>query len=435
MTKVKIKNLTSSKKTYKIDIPGSKSYSNRTLLIAGFTEGKTQISNILKSDDTYWCIKALRKLGIDIEENDKELIVHGKRLEQIKTHKSLYVGSAGTTARFLTAILAFHPNADFKITASEQMSKRPMRTLIDALNEKGAKVKLLSKNSFPLSISKPNIKNSPMKIAGNRSSQFLSAAFLAISLAKLKSNIEVTTNIVQSDYLDITLDLLKKYGVKIEAKDKIFKIDGSNLTSLESDFIEIDVSSASYFIALACLHKLKLKIKNYPKKTLQPDSNFLKLMENFNLKYVFESDGILLDGGEVVFLNHDRVYDLNAYSDQALTLCSLAPQFNSSITIKNVEHIRSHESDRISAFTHILNLIGIENNELIDGWTVYPNKSFNLKNPIHIPTYEDHRICMSASILASQNNNIILEDIECVSKTFPNYFEVLSKVGFQIEKY
>lgn len=408
-----------------LKIPGSKSLTNRALILGALANGKSKITGILKSDDSYWCIDSLKKLGIKINIQGETAYIEGNNGKWDSA--SLYIGAAGTIARFLPGTLALSKGA-WTIEASESMSKRPIAPLIDALKELGAEIDYLSTTGYyPLSIKGKEIAGGDVSISGKISSQYISGLLIPAPYAKESVVVKINDYIVQHSYVLLTLQLMEKFGANVEYDHnlKTIVVHPSHYTAQDVE-LEADASTACYFLALAALTNGKVRIDNLTDKTNQPDIQMVDVLEQMGCKVTRGSSFIELEG--VRQLRGGFEISMREISDQALTLATIAPFADKPITIKDVEHIRHHESNRISVICESLTKLGITVEEFKDGLTVYPGTP----KPTLLNTYDDHRVAMSLALIGSRVEGIQLNDPGCVSKTCPQYFKLLEILGLEI---
>jgi 3-phosphoshikimate 1-carboxyvinyltransferase len=426
---LEIKPLGSTTLRKEITIPGSKSFTNRALILGAVANGTTQLSGILKSDDSYWCIKALNELGVNTDIVDESISIEGCG-GNWGDNLSLYIGAAGTIGRFLPGVLAADssPTSSWNLEASERMSQRPIKPLIEAINTLGGRIEYKEKEGyFPLEIRGGGLSGGEVSISGKTSSQFISGLLLASPLAKQDVKITVMDEIVQQEYVKITIDLMEKFGVKVSNSEdfKVFEIRSGSYKGRYIQ-LEADVSTACYFFALAAINKGRIKVTNLNPKTNQPDIKMLDVFERLGCEITKGENWIEVKGPEV--LTGGFQISMKEMSDQALTLAAIAPFGNGPITIWEVEHIRTHESDRISAICTELKKMGIKVDEYKDGLTVYPGKP---KSAL-VETYDDHRVAMSLSLIGTRVPGIKVNNPGTVSKTCPKYFSLLENIGVGI---
>lgn len=413
-----------------VTVPGSKSITNRALLLAMLADGESRLSGILFSDDSRHFIHCLESLKFDtkIDEPGRSAVIKGLGGDLPCKQASLNVGSAGTAARFLSAVLGVSKGTFF-MDSSEQMKKRPMAPLLDALRALGCRITFTEKeNFFPFTLHANGFGTDAITIDIDKSSQFLSALLIAAPLAAK----DITIKTVGSHgmaYITMTVKMMKQFGVNILCPDAhTFIIPaGQRYNALHYE-IEPDVSAACYFYALAAILGIRVMVKGVHRDSLQGDIRFLELLEEMGCILEETAEGIALTGPGDGNLKGITA-DMSACSDQAITLAAIAPYANSPVTITGIGHIRHQESDRIAAITENLTAMGIRCEEGESFVKIYPGTPC----PATIKTHDDHRIAMGFSITGLLADGIVIEDPACCRKTFEDYFEVLentlSKLG------
>lgn len=408
-------------------VPGSKSFSNRALIIAATCANTTTLSGLLKSDDTYWCIDSLKKMGIIVDEkNDQFTITPPKIFSQ--PDEELFIGAAGTIARFLPGVLAAMKNFTFKVTSDYTLEKRPISPLIDSLKSLGASIKYLKEsNHLPIQIESSGLDGGTINLPGDISSQYLSGLLICAPLAQEPITINLTTDIVQPNYVKMTLDIMKEFGVHVKTNESFnqFSIKPSEYKSKEY-VVEADVSSAGYLFALSALSGEEICISNLNKDTLQPDLEILDIFEKMGCKIDKSKEHIKIKGPKI--LKGGFSVSLKEFSDQALTLGCIAPFADGPIEITEIGHIRKHECDRIEALSSNLSKMGIRSETTESSIKIYPGDI----SPASIETFSDHRVAMAFSTMAAKVKGIEILNPSCVAKTFPNFYDVLEKTGFKI---
>ncbi|MGY4688298.1 3-phosphoshikimate 1-carboxyvinyltransferase [Salibacterium sp. K-3] len=411
-----------------ITIPGSKSFTNRALIMAALAEGRSTLSGILKSDDSYWCIDALQKLGARADVSGDTVIMEGCGGNWPVEEADLYIGAAGTIARFLPGALAVAGSGMFTVEASRRMSERPVQPLMDALQNLGADVEYLENEGFyPLRVRAQGLKGGMVSISGRISSQFISGLLLAGPYAEHPMEIRIPDYIVQHAYVKITLDLMKQFGADVEYNDDLTEMNipsggykGQNMA------LEADASTASYFMALAALNNGRIRINNLTMQTNQPDIYMVDVYEKMGCTVTRGENYIEVQGTPQLKGNFE--ISMKEMSDQTLTLAAVAPFADGPVTITDVEHIRHHESDRIYAACTELRKMGIKVEEFSDGLKVHPGTPVG----VELHSYDDHRVAMALSLIGTKVPGVSIEDPGCVSKTCPTFYELLEQLGVSV---
>lgn len=412
-----------------IVVPGSKSFTNRALIMAAFAQGTSRVAGILKSDDSFWCLETLRKLGVKIEVDDDVVVIEGVDADWPVQGETLYVGAAGTTARFLPGLLAAsNQGGRWIIEGSKRMNERPMRPLLQSLKDLGADLCYLqNEGHLPVAIVGTGLRGGVVEISGSTSSQFVSGLLIATPYAEKAVTVRVVDHIVQHAYVLITLDLMKQFGVDVQYTDdlKEMTIEPQRYQGREIT-LEADASTSGYFLALAAVTNGKVRINNLSYNTHQPDVQLVDVLERMGCQ-VTRGDGFIeLVGTEQ--LRGGFEISFKEMSDMTLTLAAIAPFADGPIAIHDVAHIRKHESDRISVICDALSKMGIKVEEREDGLTVYPGTP----KPVELDSHDDHRVAMSLSLIAARIPGVRITDPGCVSKTCPTFFDELRRFGMQV---
>lgn len=402
-------------------VPGSKSITNRALLIAALANGTSVLHGVLFSDDSRHFMQALYDLGfpIHVDEDEKTVTIEGFGGEIPNEEAEVYVGSAGTAARFLTAFLGMSKGR-YRLTASEQMKKRPMKELLLALEEMGSEITYEEEEyCFPFVIGNFDCKKNKVTVDVDKSSQFLSALLISSVLLPQNFMIKMIGTHGMS-YVSMTIRMMQQFGVGIERT-----ITGSYRRKNDNEYearaytIEPDVSAACYFYALSPLLRVKVKVNDVHMDSLQGDVKFLKVLVRMGCKIENEEDGVLLIPPKDKFLGGS--FDLSSFSDQALTLAAIAPFANSKVCMMNIGHIRYQECDRIQAIVKNLANMGIAAVEQGNNVFVLPGKP----NACDVETFDDHRVAMAFSLIGTMVDGIRIQNPLCTKKTFEDYFKVL----------
>lgn len=410
-----------------INLPGSKSLSNRALLVAALAEGTTKITNLLESDDTRHMLNALKQLGINytLSEDKTECTVIGNGGPIHTTElQELFLGNAGTAMRPLCAALCLG-SGSYLLTGEPRMKERPIGHLVDALKEAGATISYQENEGYPpLLIEADGLSGGDVKIDGAISSQFLTALLLAAPMAKEDMTITIIGELVSKPYIDITLHIMKEFGVDVVNNNyKTFTIKGGQTyKAVETFMVEGDASSASYFLAAAAIKGGTVKVTGIGKKSIQGDVQFVDVLEKMGAKVEWGDEYVSVSRGEL----HAIDMDFNHIPDAAMTIATMALFVEGTTTLRNIYNWRVKETDRLYAMATELRKVGATVEEGEDYLKITPPKE--LKHAA-IDTYDDHRMAMCFSLLALDPVSVTINEPECTAKTFPNYFEVLESIS------
>lgn len=417
--------------TGSLSVPGSKSYSNRALIIAALADGESRLGGILKSDDSYWCIDALQRLGVNVSLDGDSVTVQGCKGAWPTQTGTLFLGASGTLARFLPGALAIAATGSWHLTSGARLAERPLGPLLNCLRQLGAEFDYDDQEGrLPFTLTATGLTGGEVSISGDTSSQFISGLLLCAPYAASDVRIHVTSPIVQQAYVKMTLNLMRQFGVDVKSDEDLGEFVITPALYKGSDVVlEADASTSCYFLALAAVTGGEVTVRNLPYATSQPDIGMVDLLERMGCTVVRTGPTVTLTGppkalGRPV-LRGGFTVSMRAMSDQAVTLAAIAPFADAPITITEVAHIRAHESDRIHAICESLQRVGISVDEHEDGLTVYPGQP----QFATLPSYDDHRIAMSLAVLAAAGEGAEILDPGCVSKTCPTYFDLLSELG------
>ncbi|MBN2068993.1 MAG: 3-phosphoshikimate 1-carboxyvinyltransferase [Opitutales bacterium] len=429
-----------------VSVPGSKSLTNRALLLAALCPGKTTLSGALFSRDTRIMLQALQALGFAAEGDDAEarITVEGCGGSIPKAEATLHVGNAGTAARFLSAFVCLHPAGCYTFEADEAMYRRPVAGLTDTLTEQGATFEWLGEpGCFPFKVKTAGLKGGDMAVDASASSQLLSALLLVAPFTEAPARVCLSGTTVSHPFVEMTVRLLGQFGVPVNPQESgVYGFEADVRPGLsESEFaIEPDATAASYFLALPLAVGGSIEVRGLKQEMLQGDIRFVDVLKKTGLKLEWTENGLrstFQDQAEPVD------FDFNAVSDTFLTLAALTPLLRGPSTLKGIGHTRHQETDRIAAVATELLKMGQVVEETEDSLTVDPSyPELHLRSeaaravgrPCRVKTYEDHRVAMSFAILGCHN---LMEDGEpwlyimdpgCCGKTFPNFFEVLESI-------
>jgi len=403
-----------------VRVPGSKSLTNRALLIACLAKGTTRLTNALFSDDSCYFAKALQTLGFELqlEEAHSEMTVTGLGGHIPSKKAELFIGNAGTAARFLSALLTLG-NGEYILDGDSRMRERPIQDLIDALHQLG--VELEAKNNCPpVEIFARGLAGGNTKIAGNISSQFLSALLMVAPYARSAIEIEVITELNSKPYVDMTIAMMQDFGVEVERQGyEHFTIQPSFFLPRSSYSIESDASAASYFFAAPAICGGTVRVENISRTSKQGDIEFLATLQQMGCE-IQEGENLIEVAAAGTLIGVD--VDMRDIPDTAQTLAVIAPFASSPTRIRGIASARVKETDRLHATCTELARLGIRVDEHEDGMTIYPCAEIR---PARIQTYNDHRMAMAFSLIGLHSNGVTIENPSCVSKTFPDFFDVL----------
>ena len=407
-----------------VTLPGSKSLSNRILLLSALAKGETRISNLLDSDDVRHMLNALRALGVSYTlSDDKSVCVVQGRAGALDSDQALtlFLGNAGTAMRPLTAALAAS-HGEFELTGEPRMAERPIKDLVDALAGCGANIEYLGEPGYPpLRIHGQGLSGGSVSIRGNISSQFLTAMLMAAPLCREDLEITVEGELVSKPYIHITLDVMKRFGVNVENHDyQRFVIPAGQQYVAPGDImVEGDASSASYFLAAAAIAGGTVRVHGTGTASVQGDARFADVLEKMGAKVVWGDTWIEVSRGQLRGVD----VDLNHIPDAAMTIATTALFARGPTVIRNIYNWRVKETDRLSAMATELRKVGAEVEEGEDYIVINPPAKIQ---PAAIDTYNDHRMAMCFSLAAFGDSKIIINDPGCTAKTFPTYFELFA---------
>ncbi|MFH2043877.1 MAG: 3-phosphoshikimate 1-carboxyvinyltransferase [Pseudomonadota bacterium] len=405
-----------------IDVPGSKSYTHRLLIASALSDGRCTLKNCLKSEDTILTLETLRLMGIKIENSEQEVIVYGSKGILKAYDKPIYLANSGTSMRLLTGVAALGDGL-YTLTGTKRMSQRPIQDLLDGLNSLGVEARSIDNNGCPpVAIKGGKIKGGYVELKCNISSQFLSSVLLISPYTQDGIKIKVVEGPVSKPYIDMTIDIMAKLGVNIKRNGyNEFTIAGQQNYRAGSFYVEPDCSQAGYFWAAAAITGSEIKVKGITKESRQGDLKLTGLLEQMGCKVYFESDGITVKGGSLIGIETDMA-DM---PDMVPTLAVVAAFADGTTVIKNVEHLKAKESDRLAAVINELTKTGIEAKSVGSDLVI----KGGIPTGANIETYNDHRIAMSFAVAGLKTPGIFIKDEMCVEKSFPNFWEVFDKLG------
>ncbi len=409
-----------------VNLPGSKSISNRALLLAALAEGQTTLTNLLDSDDIRHMLNALSALGVNysLSADKTECVVEG-RAGPLATGQSLelFLGNAGTAMRPLAAALCLG-QGQFELTGEPRMEERPIGSLVDSMRQVGAQITYLKNEGFPpLRIEASQLKGGAVSIDGSVSSQFLTAFLMIAPMLAEQTVIEIEGDLVSKPYIDITLALMARFGVSVENQNyQRFVVDGGQRYRSPGRFmVEGDASSASYFLAAAAIKGGEIKVTGVGRTAVQGDKLFADVLAAMGAEIEWGDEYIIARQGALQGID----MDLNHIPDAAMTIATAALFANGSTRIRNVYNWRVKETDRLAAMATELRKVGAAVEEGHDFIVIHPPEKLR---HAEIETYNDHRMAMCFSLVALSDTPVTILDPKCTSKTFPDYFDKLASV-------
>lgn len=417
-----------------VRLPGSKSISNRTLLLAALAEGTTQILDLLASDDTHVMLMALQALGVQWEQvgSTQDFVVHGVNGKLPVNQADLFMGNAGTAIRPLTAALAVI-GGDYTLHGVSRMHERPIGDLVEALNAVGTQIDYTGEQGYPpLHIRRGHIHAHRMQVKGNVSSQFLTALLMAAPLMATTHavTIDVVGDLISKPYIEITLNLMRRFGVTVERDGwQAFTVNaGQRYVSPGSIHVEGDASSASYFLAAGAIAGGPVRVEGVGRDSIQGDVRFVEALERMGATITMGENWIESKSNGVLKAIDA---DFNHIPDAAMTIAVAALYADGPCTLRNIGSWRVKETDRIAAMATELRKVGATVEEGADYLCVTPPKDLK---PAAIDTYDDHRMAMCFSLAsldgaARRGTTVRINDPKCVAKTFPDYFDAFAKIA------
>ena len=403
-----------------VRMPGSKSLTNRALLLASLADGTSHLTNALFCDDSRYFANALLALGFDLKMDAarSEMTIQGHNGSIPARRAELFIGNAGTAARFLTAFLTLG-DGEFLLDGEPRMRQRPINDLAIALRQLGARLETTS-SCPPVKVTASGLPGGLAEVSGNISSQFLSALLMVAPYAKESVEIKISGELKSKPYVDMTVDIMQDFGVKVQRQGyESFVIAPARYQVQESYIIESDATAASYFFAAAAVCGGKVRVGNISRISKQGDIAFLDVLAEMGCAIREGSDYVEVEGSHSL-RGVDR--DLSDLPDTAQTLAAIAPFASTPTRIRGIASARLKETDRVQAVCTELGRLGVRVEEHSDGMTIQPCAAMR---PANIQTYNDHRMAMAFSLIGLRVSGITIENPGCVSKTFPTYFEVL----------
>ena len=416
-----------------VQVPGSKSITNRALLLAALSDKKCLLRGVLFSDDSRAFLDSLQKLGFDIsvDEEKKDVTIAGTGGRIPNRNAVIDVRSAGTAARFLTVMLAL-AGGEYELNASPQMCKRPMEPLLSILQENGVEFVFRGeKGHFPFHMKSNGSTMKEVTIDTGVSSQFASALLMSGVLLKNGLKVNLSGDRTEGSYIKMTLSMMSQFGIYYVKEGNTCFVPHQLSFGLREYQVEPDVSGACYFYAMAPLLKTNVIVKNVHRNSLQGDIKFVEALQKLGCLLADTREGVEVSGNELESYP-GLTLSMKDFSDQTMTMAAIAPFATTPTLIQNVEHIRFQESDRISAIITELTRMGVRCEEVPEerGIRIYPVDPAELK-VTETETYEDHRMAMAFTLVGLKTGKITIKNPECCRKTFENYFELIDQLYVQ----
>ncbi|WP_339725100.1 3-phosphoshikimate 1-carboxyvinyltransferase [uncultured Paraglaciecola sp.] len=404
-----------------VNVPGSKSLSNRALLLAALAKGETHLTNLLDSEDIHHMLNALTKLNVNYRLSDCKTqcwVTGNGGVFNVPEPVTLFLGNAGTAMRPLCAALACS-SGEFELTGEPRMEERPIGALVDSLRQAGADIEYLKNEAYPpLLIKGHALQGGSVTVDGSVSSQFLTALLMSAPLFKEDTTIEISGELVSKPYIDITLDTMAQFGIKVENQNyQRFVVQGQQDYLAPGHFmVEGDASSASYFLAAGAIKGGTVKVTGIGKNSIQGDIRFAEVLEKMGAKVNWQDDYIEVTSAPLTAVD----LDMNHIPDAAMTIATTALFAKGTTSIRNIYNWRVKETDRLAAMSCELRKVGATVEEGEDYITITPPKQLT---HAEIDTYNDHRVAMCFSLVALSDTAVTINDPGCTAKTFPDYFD------------
>ncbi|HZP84677.1 MAG TPA: 3-phosphoshikimate 1-carboxyvinyltransferase [Chthonomonadaceae bacterium] len=409
-------------------VPGSKSLTNRALILAALAEGASTLRGALASDDTQVMLESLRRLGFPVEADEETgtFTVEGQGGRIPAREAELFLGNSGTSMRFLTALTALGTGC-YRLDGVARMRQRPQGDLLRALQSLGVQAESEAGNDCPplMVRARNGLRGGTVRLRAEASSQFLTALLMVAPYAKSDVTIEIEGTL-RPFYIDITRRMMAQWGVTVETETnaRFHVAAGQRYKAQQEYIIEPDASSASYFFAAAALTGGRVTVPGLGPDALQGDVRFAtEVLAEMGCAVTHDATGLTVSGPPNGRL-HGIDRDMSAISDTSLTLAALAPFADSPTHVRNIAHTRLQECDRIAAVCAELTRLGVRVEERPDGFTVYPATAFT---PAVIETYHDHRVAMSFALIGLKVPGVVIRDPACAAKTFPDYWQRLER--------
>lgn len=404
-----------------VRVPGSKSLTNRALLLAALADGPTTLTNALESDDSARFVESLQRLGFEVVHQASCFTVHGLKGTIPATHAELFVGNAGTAARFLTPMLALG-HGEYVLDGDARMRERPIHDLLAALRQLGVEIHSETRCP-PVRVRAAGMRGGRCTVAGNISSQFLSGLLMTAPYTSSPLEIEVVGELNSKPYVEMTLAIMADFGVQVERSGfERFRVEPQCYRAQETYAIESDASTASYFFAAPAIMGGTVRVENISRQSKQGDVAFVGVLAQMGCTVEEGPDWLAVAGASDL---RGVVVDMRDIPDTAQTLAAVAPFASTPTTIRGIASARVKETDRVAAMCAELTRLGVQVEEYSDGLKIYPCPEIR---PAVVQTYNDHRMAMAFALIGLRAPGVQIENPSCVNKTFPNYFDVLESL-------
>ncbi len=412
-----------------VPVPGSKSLTNRALIAAALAPGASRLLNASFSDDSRVLAASLNALGVAVETDETARTIGVRGGGPRPAEGRFRMGNAGTATRFLASFLCLGEGA-YVLDGDERMRERPIGGLVDALRQLGAEIRYGMKEGCPpLEIAACGLRGGAAKVAGDTSSQFVSSLLLSAPGAAGEVTLEVPGEIASKPYIELTIDVMRDLGVPVEREGyRRFRIPAGSRYAAREYAIESDGASAMYFLALAAATGGRAKVHGVGSRSHQGELEFGKILEQMGCAVTYTETSIEVEGGAAL---RGVDVDMNNCPDSVQTLACLALFAQGPTRVRNVRNLRVKETDRIAAIAKECAKLGAKVEEGEDGFTLTPPAAVRAAE---INTYRDHRMAMSFSIVAAAAPGVVIRDPDCVSKSFPGYFELLETLGLRVRR-
>lgn len=409
-----------------IVVPGSKSYTHRILIASALSDGPCTLTNCLKSEDTLLTLNALKQMGIDIREYGDRIVINGANGTFQACNEPIFLGNSGTSMRLLCGLAALGKGS-YLFTGTKRMHERPIQDLLDGLNQIGVEARSMHDNGCPpVQVKGGQIRGGSLSLKCHISSQYLSALLLIGPRTRDGLEITITEGPVSKPYIDMTVDIMKRFGINVLREGYgYFKIAGNQTYRSGTYDVEPDCSQASYFWAAAAVTGARINVLGISQDTRQGDVRFAEVLRSMGCNVFYEKNGIGVSGGDLSGIE----VDMANMPDIVPTLAVVAAFAKGTTVIKNVPHLKAKESDRIGSVAAELQKLGVDVRPTDDGLIIKgglkptPESGMKAAEKITIETYDDHRIAMSFAVAGLRIPGVWIKNERCVEKSFPNFWE------------